>query len=224
MEVRKLSSVTFNGVEIRYNDTRRDEAGVFNRIHIAFQPSEPVMNALEWDALPDSIPSGKLTGRLAATHVILTPTDKALRQHELQFAVSEVRDFGFNSKIGDEGQILKRTITATIVTSEKIAAHIENWLSIVGHASAVAKIGYAQQQQLPGTEVVDDKQTVIEMRKPEEAEEETELVSANELNAMGSGRERKRRTRANSSQFTDHAAPDAAERDALEQQINQSLQ
>jgi hypothetical protein len=215
------NSVIFNGCEIRYLDLRRDEGGVFSRIHIAFSPSEPVMQAMGWDPWPDSIPRGPLTGRLAGTHLILTPTDKALKKHEIQFGVNEVRDFSFTSETNDQGHIISRTIRATVVTGEKIAAIIENWLSVVGEASAVAKIGYTVQQQLPGTEVVADKQKVLQMRPA--AEEDSEPVSANDLNAMGSGREKKNRTRGEMSAEVS-TSDDAAARSAVEKAIDKSLQ
>jgi hypothetical protein len=217
------NSVIFNGCEIRYLDLRRDEGGVFSRIHIAFSPSEPVMQAMGWDPWPDSIPRGPLTGRLAGTHLILTPTDKALKKHEIQFGVNEVRDFSFTSETNDQGHIISRTIRATVVTGEKIAAIIENWLSVVGEASAVAKIGYTVQQQLPGTEVVADKQKVLQMQPAAEEDSEPTPID-NALNAAGSGRERKKRTRANSPQFVDHSAPSPEEAAAVERHISESLQ
>lgn len=216
----KGNSVVLNGVEIRYNDTRRDEGGVFNRIHIVFKPSQPVQEAMGWDDLPDSIPSGKLTGLMTATHVILTPTDKKLKQHELQFAVNEIRDFGFTSKADDEGNIVERTIKATVVTNEKIAALVENWLAVVGEASAVAKVGYTVQERLPGTDsVVDDKQKVLEMRKEPDAP-----VSDNDLNASGSGREKKKRTRGEMSQADAATAAELADQSKLAAQLEEQLQ
>lgn len=222
------NSVVFNGCEIRYFDLRRDEGGVFSRIHIAFSPSEPVMRALGWDPWPDSIPRGPLTGRLAGTHIILTPTDKVLKKHEIQFGVSEVRDFSFTSETNDEGHIISRTIRATVVTGEKIAAVIENWLAVVGEASAVAKLGYTVQQQLPGTELVDDKQTVIEFRQQQQAEDDgaTESPEAanlgiNEVNRAGSGRKRKQRPRG---EMSAEASVEMDERAKVAAQLEEQLQ
>lgn len=207
------NSVVFNGVEIRYNDTRRDEGGVFNRVHIAFNPSDPVMEALGWEDLPDSIPSGKLTGRLAGTHIIFTPTDKGLKRHEMQFGVQEIRDFGFTSETDDEGEIVARTIKATILTNEKVAALVENWLCIVGHASAIAKVGFTVQEKLPLA------------KEPEPSEQSPdEPVTDNALNAAGSGRERKRRTRGEESQAAAAAATELADRSKLAAQLEEQLQ
>lgn len=217
-----MSSVVFNGCEIRYLDLRRDEGGVFSRIHIAFQPSQPVMEALGWDPWSDSIPRGPLTGRLAGTHIILTPTDKALKKHEIQFGVNEVRDFSFTSETNDEGHIISRTIRATVVTGEKIAAVIENWLSVVGEASAIAKLGYTVQQQLPGTEpLINDKQKVLEMRKTADDSDEGEPVSANDLNSMGSGRKKRQRTRG---EMSADASVELDDRAAVAANIDRSLQ
>lgn len=174
MEVIQLSepnSVVFNGAEIRYNDTRHDEGGVFNRIHIVFDPSRPVQEALGWEDLPDSIPSGKLTGRIPATNVIFTPTDKQLQNQEMQFPVNEVRDFSFTSKHDKEGKIISRSIAAVVVTQQKVSALIENWLATVGEASAVCKVGYAVQEKLPLEEqkpLIDGKQKVLQMRERRE--------------------------------------------------------
>ena len=222
------NSVVFNGAEIRYNDTRRDEGGVFNRIHIAFRPSEPVIQAMGWDQFPDNIPSGKLSGRLAGTHLILTPTDKGLKKHEMQFGVNEIRDFSFTSETNDDGDIISRTVRCTVVTGEKIASSIEHWLSVVGEASAVAKIGYTVQQKLPGAELVDSKDKVKEMREQQEtldamdeAIHEEQNLGLNEVNAMGSGREKKKRTRGEMSQAD---ATEAVERAALASQLEGQLQ
>ena len=226
-----MSNVIFNGVEIRYLDVRRDEGGVFSRIHIAFNPSDPVMEAMGWDPWPDSIPRGPLTGRLAGTHVIITPTDKSLKQHEVQFGVNEVRDFSFTSETNDDGHIIARTIRATLVSAERIAALIENYLSIVGEASAVAKIGYTAQPSLPGTEpVVDDKQKVMTFQKKQQAGKEDENresdeaanVGLNNLNAAGSGRTKAKNRRGNPVEAP-IVAIDADERARLEKVIDESL-
>jgi hypothetical protein len=215
------NSVVFNGCEIRSANIAPEESGAVLRVHIAFQPSDPVMQAMGWDAFPECIPSGPLTGRLAATHIILTPTDKKLKGYEMQFGVNEVRDFKFTSETNDEGHIIRRNIKATVTTSEAVEAHVGNWIRKIGTSSAVAKIGYTVQQQLPGTEVVDDKQKVLQMRPA--AEEDSEPVSANDLNAMGSGREKKKRTRGEMSAEVS-TSDDAAARSAVEKAIDKSLQ
>lgn len=223
----ETNSVVFNGAEIRYNDTRHDEGGVFNRIHIVFDPSRPVQEALGWEDLPESIPSGKLTGRIPATHVIFTPTDKQLQNQEMQFPVNEVRDFSFTSKHDKEGKRISRSIAAVVVTQQKVSALIENWLATVGEASAVCKVGYAVQEKLPleeQTPLIDGKQKVLEMRtKPDAAEQDDPPASDNDLNAMGSGRQRKKRTRGGEEPDPAVAA-ELAEREALKNQLTEQLQ
>ena len=75
------NSVVFNGCEIRFLDLRRDEGGVFSRIHIAFSPSEPVMQALGWLLLLlfGSIAVLALSRLLAGGGVTLSPAAVVVR-------------------------------------------------------------------------------------------------------------------------------------------------
>jgi len=223
------NSVIFNGVEIRSANLAPEEGGAILRIHLAFQPSAPVMEAMDWDAFPDCIPNGPLTGRMAATHIILTPTDRKLKGFELQFAVSEIRDFKFTSETNDEGHIIRRTIKCTVTTNEAAEAVVGDWIRKIGTASAVAKVGYTVQERLPGTEVVDDKQKVLEMRTKTSDGHDATLtvedapVSANDLNSMGSGRDKKKRTRGEMS--AEASVQDEADaRAKVEKVIDKSLQ
>lgn len=211
-----MPNVTFRGAEIRYLDLRKDEAGVFARMHMTADFSKPVQEAMGWKDVPESIPSGKLSGALAATHMILTPNDKSLTKYEMQFDVSEVKDFSFTSETDDDGRITGRKIRFVVVSpSVGIEAHVGNWLRAVGGVSAACKVGYAKQETLyREEECTEITKTVIEIDKP---------ASDNDLNRLGSGRERKRQMRGGGEASQADAA-ELAERAAVAAKIEEQLQ
>jgi hypothetical protein len=221
-----MPSVTFRGAEIRYLDLRQDEAGVFSRIHMTADLSEPLMEAMGWAKVPDSISTGKLSGAMAATHMILTPNDKEFAKHEMQFNVSEIKDFTFTCEKNDEGRVTGRSVRFVVVSADNgLPVLVENWLRQVGGVSAAAKVGYAVQENIPLQQEESNKVVSFSeagRRELAQASAAEKPTTDNDLNRMGSGREKKKQVRGGEQSQAD--ATEMAERAAVAKQLAEQLQ
>ncbi len=149
-----MSNITFRGAHIRYADLRqKEEAGCFARIHFTAEMSKPVLEAMEWEPIPDCVESTKLTGELTARNLVLTPNQKELRQHEIQMECSEISDFQLFRVQGEDGESTRTELRfiARVVEPGAIA-RIENYMRLVGtsvKSGGALKITYTDQQSLP---------------------------------------------------------------------------
>ena len=148
-----MSTITFRGAHVRFADLRqREEAGIFARIHFTSDLSTPVIEAMDWQPIPDCVEATKLTGNLTARNLVLTPNQKELRQHEIQMECSEVSDFQLFRIQGEDGDS-KRTelrFLARIIEPGAIA-RVENYMRLVGtskKSDGALKITYDDQQKL----------------------------------------------------------------------------
>jgi hypothetical protein len=149
-----MSTIVFRGSFIRYADLRqKEEAGCFARIHFTSEMSKPVLEAMEWEPIPDCFESTKLTGELTARSLILTPNQKELRQHEIQMECSDISDFQLFRIQGEDGESTRTELRFIARVSEPGAiARIENYMRLVGTSTKSAgalKITYTDQQNLP---------------------------------------------------------------------------
>ena len=146
-----MSAITFRGAVLRYADLRRrEEAGVFARIHVTAEVTKPVMEAMDWQEIPTCVDSGKLDGILTARHLIWTPNQKELRSHEIQMEATEVGDFQFFRVRGDDGQSTHAELRFIVRVSEPGAiAQLEDYMRTVGEARGALKITYTDQSKLP---------------------------------------------------------------------------
>lgn len=141
-------TITFRGAHIRYCDVRHDESGVVFRIHMTSEFTDPIMDSMEWEDPGDSVTEAKLGGVLSATHMILTPGDKQLKQHELQIDLKDVTDFKLVAITKDE--VTRRELRFKVRTVEAgTAAKVENYLSLVGAHQGTLKVSYVKQENLP---------------------------------------------------------------------------
>ena len=140
------SSIIFRGARIRYIDLRRkDEGSPFTRLHLAADFSAPVQEAMEWH-IGDGMSSAKLKGVLTASHLILTPNDKRLKDHELQLECSEVEDFQLVELKDNEGERagLELRFMARSVQPGACGLVEEYWTRI-GHTDSQLKVAYIPQ-------------------------------------------------------------------------------
>ena len=149
-----MSTIGFRGAFVRYCDLRqKEEAGCFARIHFTSEMSKPVLEAMEWDPIPDCFESTKLTGELTARSLILTPNQKELRQHEIQMECSDISDFQLFRIQGEDGESTRTELRFIARVLEPGAiARIENYMRLVGTSTKSAgalKITYTDQQNLP---------------------------------------------------------------------------
>ena len=149
-----MSTIVFRGSFIRYADLRqKEEAGCFARIHFTSEMSKPVLEAMEWEPIPDCFESTKLTGELTARSLILTPNQKELRQHEIQMECSDISDFQLFRIQGEDGESTRTELRFIARVLEPGAiARIENYMRLVGtsmKSAGALKITYTDQQNLP---------------------------------------------------------------------------
>jgi hypothetical protein len=166
-----MDSIIFRNARIRYVDLRRDdEAGIFTRVHLSSDLSGPIEQQMGWGEIPEGCTSAKLAGVLQCRHFVLTPTDKALQQHEIQMECSQVGDFNVAGIKDDEGELTGYDLRFILRTIENGATGIlENYLRTVGGAPAALKVSYEVQETLPETET--EKQLPLAAAEPSEDDE-----------------------------------------------------
>lgn len=156
-----MQKLIFRGAYIRYMDLRQDEeAGAFVRLHLTAAYSEPVQQAMDWEPVPESITSAKLSGRLAATHLILTPNGRELKQHELQISCNDVCDFQLFRVKNEDGETTSTELRFQAKTSQEgAAALIENYIRRIGKGEGQLRVSYTKQEELDLGEDAGEKDT-----------------------------------------------------------------
>lgn len=148
-----MSTITFRGAFIRFADLRsKEEAGVFARIHFTSEMSGPVIEAMDWEPIPDCMESTKLTGALTARNLVLTPNQKELRQHEIQTECTEVSDFQLFRIQGDDGESTRTELRFIArVVEPGAVSQIENYMRLVGtspKSAGALKVTFEHQEKL----------------------------------------------------------------------------
>lgn len=140
------SNIIFRGARIRYIDLRRkDEGAPFTRLHLAADFSAPVQEAMEWH-IGDGMSSAKLKGVLTASHMILTPNDKRLKDYEVQLECSEVEDFQLVELKDDEGDTAGRELRFIARSVQPGACGVlEEFWSRLGHGDMQLRVSYIPQ-------------------------------------------------------------------------------
>lgn len=188
-----MPNILFRGSKIRFIDLRRDEDGVFARVHLTADYSGPVQEEMGWEPVQESITSCKLVGRLAALNMVLTPADAKLSRNEIQLECSEVLDFQLASVKNDSGDITGHELRFVARTVEAGAvALLENWLRVIGTSPANVKVAYAEQGELEPA-AGPEQGNLIEMPDVEEGEGEDGPAVASAVEMAGTTAELKRR-------------------------------
>lgn len=146
----KLNTMVFRGVTLRYFDGRRKEESMpFVRLHLTADVSVPVFEEMQW-AIGEGVTSGKLSGRLSCSHLILTPNEKGLKQYELQLEIAEASDFDFVAPGAEpEEGAAKQTKLRFIVRSNQAdaAARVEAFWRGVGASDSQLRLSYQREPQ-----------------------------------------------------------------------------
>jgi hypothetical protein len=145
-------TILFRGAFIRYFDVRQGNEGgdVFARLQMSADWSDSVAEKMEWQGIPESITGADLTGLLLASHMILTPADKELKQHELQLDIQEVRDFKLVTSRDEEGQVRSREIRFCVKTSDEDAPALAyQYMQKIGKHGGHMRVSYVKQDSLP---------------------------------------------------------------------------
>ena len=143
-------SILFRGAVIRYADLRFEkEGGVFARLHIQADLSGPVCETLAWGEIPEGVSTAKLIGKLTGRHLVLTPNDKALRQHEIQMECTDIGDFAAVTEKDDQGEVNGYRLNFIARSSEVGAiAKVEQYRRTIGSGDAALKVAYISQGTL----------------------------------------------------------------------------
>jgi hypothetical protein len=158
-----MSKLTFRGTTIDYPDLRRKEAAVFVRLHCSCDMSDKILETMEWEAVPDNVSSAKLKGFLACEKIVITPTEKKLKDFEMELQCSRISKFEF-SRTQEGEKPVTRLKFVCIVEQQGAIGYIENWMRSVGEAPAALAATYVEQEDLP-LEGGDGPQATEEQRK-----------------------------------------------------------
>lgn len=125
---------------------------MFTRLHVSTDYSDTVARKMEWpDEIPSVVKQGKLSGLLSLSNFILTPNDKALRQHEINLKAHEASDFQLVRSGGneEEGEAPKTELRFIMRTPDiEAPARLGAYFNQIGEGTASLKLDYAQQEKL----------------------------------------------------------------------------
>lgn len=134
-----MSSVLFRGAGLRFVDIRKPkEGGPFVRLHLVSDFTEGIIDAMEWEEIPDCVSSAKLPGELPAQSLVLTPVDIALQQHELQLVLWHFH------MLGEFHQSLKLEIACQLLGLKLEGAH-----DALADVRATVQVAKALAEQVP---------------------------------------------------------------------------
>ncbi len=147
-----MATINFRNATIREAHLGIDKTGgaVFTLIKFAADMSSPILEAMEWEQPADCYQNPvKLEGELMGHHLILTPTDKELRTHEINLECGEIGSFQFFRIAATEDRSASSEIRFTAKSLEAgSAAKVENYLRLLGQKPALMKVTYQVQEKL----------------------------------------------------------------------------
>ena len=168
-----MPKLIFRGAYIRFVDLRFDDRSKQKYVKLNFTAafSDPVREALEWGEPPAGFDSAKLDGDLTASHFILTPDGKELRQHELQLDSTGISNFEFaRVKVHEdsfENQLRFQIVTSAVGATGQVEAYIE----AIGKSTAQLRVNYEQQAEMP---LADKQEPLISREQARDTSEETD--------------------------------------------------
>jgi hypothetical protein len=171
-----VPKLIFRAAYIRFTDLRYDEKSktTYTKINFTAAFSEPVREAMEWGEPPAGFVSAKLDGEMTATHFILTPNGRELKQHELQLDAREIGDFSlFRVKKGEDSS--ENELRFQIVTTvDGSAALVEQYLRNIGRGEAQLRVNYEQQEEMPLADAPDAQERLISEEQAADTSEESD--------------------------------------------------
>jgi hypothetical protein len=142
-----MEKLIFRGAEIRYSDTRKDEGGVFVRIHMTADFTEVVREAMGWNV--GTFSKGKLVPNdLCATHISLIPDEKSFRNHAIDLEITNMSDFEYFEVKDEDGNVSHEVRFIVRTPVEGAETKVANYMRFAG-ASAQLRVNYQVQDPLP---------------------------------------------------------------------------
>ena len=158
-----MPKLLFRGAFIRFVDLRYDEKSktTYTKINFTASFSEPIREAMEWGEPPAGFASADLDGQMAATHLILTPNGRELKQHELQLDAKEISAFKL-VRVEDENETTHNELRFQVATtSADAAALLSQYLSTIGKGEGQLRVNYDAQSEMDLAEDADQQERLI---------------------------------------------------------------
>jgi hypothetical protein len=149
-----MNKLILRGATIRFVDIRKGATGILVKLNMTADFTDVVRNEMGWGEAAEGFNSGDLEGELAASHAILTPNDRTLRQsNELQFDVLKADRFQYFRTVDHSNSTTSEELRFCLHSAmEGVGALAENYLRAVGDKVAQLRISYTPepvQQTLP---------------------------------------------------------------------------
>jgi len=118
--------------------------------HAVFTASftKPLCDAMGWGGVPEGAQSIKLEGDLHATHATLTPKEKPLAKHEIDFDISEISDFQVIrlELEGHKGKGWRFELRFKVYSAARsICRALEEYMMSIGEVKSVLQVSYVKQ-------------------------------------------------------------------------------
>lgn len=164
--------------------------------------SDQVIEKMKWGQVADGtgeftpinidgvVSSCKLKGALLATSLILTPSSREMKKHELDLDTTWLGDFQAVVTKDREGEPTNTELRFSVEsTSNKAAALLENYINHLGREKGQMKVSYSKQLLLgESEETEDDTQDTLNDGEDEPIEVAAgTLASARSMKAVSKG-------------------------------------
>lgn len=145
-----MPKLIFRGAFIRFVDLRYDEKSktTYNKINFTAAWTEPIRDAMEWGEPPAGFSQSKLDGDVVATHFILTPNGRELKQYELQLDAKEAS--AFEVVRVQDGESTSYELRFQVVSAAPDAeALIGNYIRNIGKGEGQLRVNFEEQEEIP---------------------------------------------------------------------------
>jgi hypothetical protein len=184
-----MPKLLFRGTSIRFIDLRYDDKSksTYCKINLTAAFSEPVREAMQWGEPPAGFASAKLDGDFPATHLILTPNGKELKQHEIQITAKEIGNFELHRVKNEGGDSTSNELRFQVVTADpEAAAKLREYIANIGKGEAQLRVNYEEQEEMELEEDPEETRLISEEQAADTvADDEPTLATAA---AMGRGK------------------------------------
>lgn len=144
------ATVIFRGAYIRSFEYRNGENDRHVRIHITADWTDTVREAMVWDDIGEGHGGTDLIGRLAAEYLILTPSGKGLKDHQVQINVKEATKFEVLPRKDKEGETSGHELRFMVKTTDSdVPGLLQHYCATMGRGLAQLKLAYSKQEELP---------------------------------------------------------------------------
>lgn len=150
-------TVLFRGAFIRSFNYKNAKDSRHTKIEFTADWTDKIREAMKWPEVPEGYEKVDLIGKLSASHMILTPSKRELRDHEFQIEIDEATDFTVIPTLDKKGEVKSRELRFAITsTSKGCAAKVEAYCQKMGREAAQLKVSYVVQEVFADAETQAD--------------------------------------------------------------------